>query len=145
MGPLLYVGASRTLVNGTVPQTGSDMAKTEDEVFQDRVYFKCECTLNDHLVEFQIIDLDAGMDRRHPSSIQLCVSPILNFEYSFFKRLWIALRYIVKKEPRYSRHFDSVTVTAGEDLDKLEKMIRRVSAVSRLRKLTMDRKSNKES
>ncbi len=113
---------------------------TEDEVFQDRAYFKCDCTLNDHLVEFQVIDLDAGQNHRHWKSVQLAVSPILNFERSFLKRLWIALRYIVKKEPRYSRHFDSVCVYAGEDLDKLEKMIRRVTAVARLRKLNMERK-----
>jgi hypothetical protein len=113
---------------------------TEDEVFQERAYFKCECTLNDHLVEFQIIDMDAGMNNRHPKSIQLAVAPILNFEPSFFKRLWISLRYLVRKEPRYSRHFDSVTVTVGEDLDKLEKMIRRVKAVAKLRQVNMNRK-----
>jgi hypothetical protein len=114
--------------------------KAEDEVFQDRAYFKCECTLHDHLVEFQIIDLDAGMNNRHPKSIQLAVTPLLNFERSFFKRLWIALRYIVRKEPRYSRHFDSVTVTVGEDLDKLEKMIRRVKAVAKLREVNIKHK-----
>jgi len=112
------------------------MANPDDEVFQERVYFKCNCTLNDHLIEFEIIDLDAGMDRRHWQSIQLEVSPILNFEHSFFKRIWIALRYIVKKEPRYARHFGAVTINAGEDLDKLEKMIRRVTAVAKLRKLS---------
>lgn len=106
----------------------------EDEVFQDRVYFKCDCTAIDHLVEFQIIDLDAGLDNRHWKSIQLAVSPCLNTERSLLKRIWIAIRYIIKKEPRYSNHFDSICVTVGEDLDKLEKMIHRVKLVAHVRK-----------
>ena len=99
------------------------MASPDDEIWLDRIYFKCNCTLEDHLIEFEVIDLDAGMEHRHWKSIQLEVSPILNFERSFFKRIWIALRYIVKKEPRYARHFGSVSINAGPDLDKLEKMI----------------------
>ena len=116
------------------------MASPDDEIWLDRIYFKCNCTLEDHLIEFEVIDLDAGMDRRHWQSIQLEVSPILNFERSFFKRIWIALRYIVKKEPRYARHFGSVSINAGPDLDKLEKMIRRVSAASKLRKQVNEKK-----
>jgi len=116
------------------------MANPDDEIWLDRIYFKCNCTLEDHLIEFEVVDLDAGMERRHWKSIQLEVSPILNFERSFFKRIWIALRYIVKKEPRYARHFGSVSINAGEDLDKLEKMIRRVSASARLRKTVNEKK-----
>jgi len=116
------------------------MANPDDEIWLDRIYFKCNCTLEDHLIEFEVVDLDAGMERRHWKSIQLEVSPILNFERSFFKRIWIALRYIVKKEPRYARHFGSVSINAGEDLDKLEKMIRRVSAAARLRKNVNEKK-----
>lgn len=119
------------------------MANPDDEIWLDRLYFKCDCTLNDHIVEFEVVDLDAGMDRRHWKSIQLHVSPLLNPEHSVWKRLWIAFRYVINKEPRYSRHFDSVCVSAGEDLDKLEKMVRRVSAAARVRKLANESKSKK--
>jgi hypothetical protein len=116
------------------------MARPDTEIWEDGIFFQCNCTLDDHIVLFEVVDLDAGMERRHHQSIQLSITPMLNPEKSFFKRLWIALRYIVKKEPRYSRHFDSVVVHAGEDLDKLEKMIRRVTAASRLRKLSNERR-----
>jgi len=120
------------------------MANPDDDIWLDRLYFKCDCTLNDHIVEFEVIDLDGGQEKRHWKSIQLQISPLLNPETSFWKRLWIAFRYIIKKEPRYSRHFDSVYVSAGEDLDRLERMIRRVSAVARVRKSVLENKSKKK-
>lgn len=118
------------------------MANPDDDIWLDRLFFKCDCTLDDHIVVFEIVDLDAGQELRHWRGIHLEITPMLNHTHPFWKRVWIALRYIFKKEPRYSRHFDTVTVTAGEDLDKLEKMIRRVSAVARLRKLNEDKKKS---
>lgn len=112
----------------------------KEDILQDKVWFKCDCTQQDHVVEFQIIDLDAGEEYRHWESILLEVSPLLNPRRSFFKRVWVALRYIFNRTPRYSWHFDSVLIKAGEDLDKLEKMIHRVSAAARLRKAVQKNK-----
>lgn len=110
------------------------MDDCREEIHQDKVWFKCDCLAQDHVVEFQIVDLDAGEKHRHADSITLEVSPLLNPRRSFLQRLWVALRYIFNRPPRYSWHFDSVHVKDGADLDKLEKMIRRVKAVSRIRK-----------
>lgn len=106
----------------------------KEEVHQDKVWFKCDCSYQDHVVEFQLIDLDAGQEHRHPDSITIELSPLLNPRRSFLQRVWVALRYIFNRPPRYSWHFDSVYIKDGEDLDKLEKMIRRLKVVSRIRK-----------
>jgi hypothetical protein len=116
-----------------------------DDKEKECLYFTCECTQKDHMIEFEVEDWsDYGYDARknpvrHPEDLKLTITPLLNPKRPLYKRVWIALRYIFGRPHRYHWHFDTVQIPATE-LEPLEKMIRRTLAVAKLRQVNMKNK-----
>jgi len=94
------------------------------------------------LVEFEVEDWADGMAEdyiRRPDDLKLSVTPLLNPKRALFRRIWIAIRYIFGRPHRYHWNFDTVLIPVSE-LEPLEKMIRRVRAVAKIRKTNYDRR-----
>lgn len=108
------------------------------------LFFQCECKSRDHLVEFELQDWAAEGEMARWDGIKLVVAPCLNPNSSLLKRVWIAIRYIFKRPPTYSYHFDEIIIGADK-LEPLEKMIRRIRAVYNVRKATNDRRDRADS
>lgn len=120
---------------------------TEDYEDNECLYFQCECTQKDHMVEFEIEDWADGLSKdvpRRPDDIKLSVTPLLNPKRALFRRIWIAIRYIFGRPHRYHWNFDTVLISAT-DLEPLEKMIRRARAVAKIRKTNYDRRTRTDS
>jgi hypothetical protein len=114
-----------------------------DDKEKECLYFQCECTLKDHMVEFEVEDWSEYSDKEHrvrrPDDLKLTVTPLLNPKRPLYRRVWIALRYIFGGSHRYAWNFDTVSIPVAE-LEPLEKMIRRTLAVAKLRQVAMDNK-----
>lgn len=55
------------------------------------VYLQCSCQCPDHVIRVTL-EMDDG---QHP---QLSIQPLLNAHRSFFRRLWVAFRYIFNRK-----------------------------------------------
>jgi hypothetical protein len=119
------------------------MTREYKELENECLYFTCECTQKDHMIEFEVEDWSwyAHEDHRirRPEDIKLTVTPLLNPKRPLYKRVWIALRYIFGRPHRYHWNFDTVQIPATE-LAPLEKMIRRAMAVAKLREVNIKNK-----
>ena len=98
---------------------------------EGRVYLQCECHLQDHLVSFELQDWANPDGVRRPDDVKLLIHPLLNPNPSFFKRVWLSVRYIFGK-PAF--HFDEIIIPATE-LEGLDRLVRRACSVAKLRTL----------
>lgn len=110
------------------------MADKEDRT----IWIKCDCQHTDHLLE---IELDTEYYRAvgFPDEAVLLISPVLNHYQPWWRRIWIALKYVFKVAPRYSNFFDCVIVR-GEDLDNLSKVVRCAKTINTLREQNSGRR-----
>jgi hypothetical protein len=113
-----------------------------DDKEKECLYFTCECTQKDHMIEFEVEDWAEYQHEdnvRRPEDLKLTITPLLNPKRPLYKRVWIALRYILGLSHRYAWNFDTVQIPATE-LGPLDKMIRRTLAVAKLRQVAMKNK-----
>lgn len=94
-------------------------------------WIQCECHSHDHLLH---VYLDTEYDE---DTAALYISPLLNFRPNFFRRIWIAIKYVFRVNPRFGYHFDEVIVS-GENLDNLGKLVTSARTINRLRKRKKD-------
>ena len=96
----------------------------------ERIYLKCECHSNDHLLA---VDLqDWSNEERRPEDVKVIFQPSLNYRKPFWERLRAAFRYVLGK-PDW--HFDEMVVPATQ-LEEVEKLIRRARSAAKLRELS---------
>jgi hypothetical protein len=104
----------------------------------ERIYLKCECHYSGHLLA---VDLqDWSFEERRPEDLKVIFQPALNYRKPFWKRAWVALRYVFGK-PDW--HFDEMIVPATE-IHELDKLIRRARSAVKLRELAVEAKKGKK-
>jgi hypothetical protein len=76
---------------------------------ENNIYFECSCHSPEHLVKFSFYneETDEG---------DLYLSTFLNPEYRWYKRVWVAIKYIFGYKCKYG-HFDE-TIIDPKDRDK---------------------------
>jgi hypothetical protein len=104
----------------------------KSKVSEDRFIIECSCGSPDHLL---IIDLfEDDKDDRYFSDISFYF--VSNYRLSFFKRLWVAFKYVFFLEPPFES--DSVHITE-QNIEDLEEMTERLRSC-----LKIDKKSQEE-
>jgi len=91
------------------------------------IFLKCDCTLEDHLIE---ISLDTEFYEGEPA---ITFRPLLNHRSALYKRIWIAIKYIFKRPPRYSNYFDTIMVRDPQRIKDLYKLMAAAMMIIRLR------------
>ena len=82
-------------------------------------YFECQCGSDEHTLKF-ILDLDENAEPRIP---ELYTSVFLNHYQTWYKRLWVGIKYIFGYKSKYG-HWDCFTMK-HEDADRLINMVTR--------------------
>lgn len=77
-------------------------------------YFECVCGTDEHTLRFKL-------DTHDPNDVELYTSVFLNQYRGFFKRLWIAVKYLFGYKCKYG-HWDC-TMIKLEDADRLIKLL----------------------
>jgi hypothetical protein len=80
-------------------------------------YFECACYSPDHTFRFTINDVAIETS----DDIDLLLEVQLNEYPGFFKRIWVAIRYIFGYKCRYG-HWDCAIVRS-EDVERLEQVL----------------------
>ena len=91
------------------------------------MFLKCDCTQSDHLLE---VRLDTEWYDGEPAIV---FNPLLNPRSSLFYRVWVGLRYIFGKSPRYSWHFDDVMIRDPDKIRDLNKLTSAAVAIIKIR------------
>ncbi len=73
-----------------------------------KVYAECSCHQKDHVLLFEL-ETDMGEDDNGVAHDPLVtVTPILNPKRSFWKRVWIGLKYMVRPHAHKYDYYDNV-------------------------------------
>lgn len=86
----------------------------ENETF----YYECDCHSHEHMIKFDLYVWDKGEPTEH---VEMGCIYFLNQYRGFFKRLWIAIKYLFNYKCRYG-HFDCWDLKI-EDAHKFKKMV----------------------
>jgi len=79
----------------------------------EQYYFECQCSDYNHLIRFNMSELDGDV----------YVDVRLNHYERWYKRIWIALKYVFKKDHSYG-HYD-ITLLREEDFHRLHDLLDR--------------------
>lgn len=72
-------------------------------------HLPCACYLAEHEVRLGYITYDV-MDESDVGQQELYVTHHMNYGLSFWRRVWLAIKYVFKSESRYG-HFDEAIVS----------------------------------
>lgn len=95
------------------------MINQQLDIFEN---FECICTSDEHRLSFRLQNFNAGNDDDCPDQVELYISIFLNNYQSFWKRIWIAMKYIFGYKCQYG-HWDQWSLR-HEDADKLINLIK---------------------
>lgn len=84
-------------------------------------FFECVCGADEHTLRFKL-------DAYDPKDVELYTSVFLNHYRSFFKRLWVAIKYLFGYKCR-DGHWDC-TMLKLEDADRLIKLLEEYKRLS---------------
>lgn len=85
-------------------------------------FFECQCCSDEHTLRFT---LDKDEDELLPTPC-IYTSVFLQHEYSFFKRVWNAITYVLGRTQHKYGHFDCFLMQP-EDVVKFQAMLREFS------------------
>lgn len=77
-------------------------------------YFECQCGSDEHTIHFTL-DVEEN---------EIYLSVFLNQYRSFFKRAWVAVKYLFNYKCKYG-HWDCVTIQ-NDDAERLISLLRRL-------------------
>ncbi len=111
-----------------------------------KVYAECQCYQKDHVLLFEL-DTDQTKDKSGiPYDPEIEVFPILNPERSFWKRVWIGFRYMVKPHAHKYDYFDNVVLKQEAILQivRLAELYGWLKAVRQAKRVRVERDKLKE-
>lgn len=90
-------------------------------VFDGEEYFTCCCIDFDHTLRF-VLDLDRDSEQPYPTMYVECQ---LNESAAWYKRIWIAIKYIFKKTDYYHSGCWEINKNS-DDPDRMIKMLEKL-------------------
>jgi len=81
-------------------------------------HFECQCSSDEHTLKFTLDETTGDFD-----DLEIWTSVFLNQYRPWWKRLWVAVRYIFGYKSRYG-DWDCF-IMRGEDIDRMMKMLQK--------------------